>query len=374
MLEVGSWILGVIAFIIILALSIGLHEAGHLVVAKKLKLYTPKFFVGFGPTLWSKKTKETEYGVKAIPLGGFVSIEDKRFEKDSYERQFLSRVSPWKRTLVFLAGPVVNLILGFTILLTTLSIFPGYTATTTLESVNSCSSTSAKVCKAEEAGLLAGDKIIAIDGQKLESSNDFEKFFSGKETAEITLERDSKVMTLPIELENGVIGVNLKAFEYSRTLPEALNLISDTIYKNLMVIAELPTKIEPLIATIFGAEKDEGTPQSVISVGKTYGDVSSSTSLSSSDKVERILIYSGLLNLGLGLINLIPAMPLDGGRIFIAFCDMIRGAWSRVTRKEYKPLGFNVIQSMTAITGSLVVSFMFLVILSDVLLIGRGAL
>lgn len=373
MSEVIAWTIGVIAFLIILGISIGLHEAGHMVVAKKLGMSVPKFFIGFGPSLWSKRTDKTEYGIKALPLGGFVSIEDERFDKESYERHFLSRISPWRRILVFAAGPIVNLALGFLILLGTLSVFPGYTVTTTLDSVNSCNS-SATSCSAELSGLKAGDTVIAIDGNKIESSEDFQKFFKDKTEANITVERDSKILDFTTKIENGVIGVNLVSLDYKRTLPDALGLISDTFYKNIVVISELPSKIPLLMETILVGEKDPESPSSIIAVGKTYGDVSSNTSISNLDKAERILIYSGLLNIGLGLINLFPAMPLDGGRIFIALCDMIRGGWSKLTKKEYKPLGMNVISSMTAVTGSVVVSFMFLVILSDVILIGRGTL
>jgi RIP metalloprotease RseP len=102
------FVAGVLFFVLVLLVTVAIHEAGHMTAAKALKLDVPEYSVGFGPKLFTIRTKKTAYSLRAIPLGGFVLITDMRYPEKSYERSALSRVSPWKRQIVFFAGPAVN--------------------------------------------------------------------------------------------------------------------------------------------------------------------------------------------------------------------------------------------------------------------------
>lgn len=374
--EVLAWILGLLAFIVVLMISVGLHEGGHMGVAKLFKLSVPRFFVGFGPTLWSVKTKKTEYGIKAIPLGGFVMIEDETQPEDAEERGMLSHVSPWKRTLVFLAGPAVNLVLGTAILVGVLMAVPVQTPTTTIDTVNSCATISETggSCTAETAGLLPGDTVKSIDGQPIKLSNDFAPLLDGKDSVVLEVERNGEIISIPSELQGSKLGINLSVEEINRSAGQAFATIGEVFVLNIQSLAELPSHLPNVVASIFGAEKDPESPSSVISVGKTYGDVSADTKIAPMDKVQTLLMYSGLLNIGLGLINLLPIMPLDGGRILIAFMDTVKIAWSKAFRKLYNPVSVKTVSAMTAVTAALVFSFMALLMISDIVLIVRGDL
>jgi RIP metalloprotease RseP len=109
--------LGVVIFVVALLLSVMLHETGHFVMAKKFGMKATRYFVGFGPTIWSTWRGETEYGIKALPLGGFVKIigmhslddvEDPADEPRSFRRQ-----PAWQRIIVLCAGSFMHLVLAF---------------------------------------------------------------------------------------------------------------------------------------------------------------------------------------------------------------------------------------------------------------------
>ena len=173
--------------------SVGLHEAGHMVAAKKLGVRVPEFFVGFGRKVWSMKRGETEYGLRALPLGGYVRLVDDKTEGDGPEREMLSNVAPWKRQIIFAAGPLVNIVLGFVIIFSALMIFPYNTPDTSINSVNTCSAEEA-VCGAESAGILTGDRVVSIDGTKVETSDDISPLLAGKSAVDIEIIRDDSTL------------------------------------------------------------------------------------------------------------------------------------------------------------------------------------
>src|SRR5262249_54346543 len=200
-------ILGIVIFVVGLLISIAWHELGHLSTAKLFGIRVPQYMVGFGPTVWSRKKGETEYGVKAIPLGGYIRmigmfppgpdgriearstspwrgmIEDARaqsFEElqpGDEDRLFYTR-KPWKRVIVMFAGPFMNLILAVAVFLGVMMTFGVQTQTTTVSKVSDCviqqSDNRTKCVKddpaapARAAGLKPGDKILAFNGAQVQ--------------------------------------------------------------------------------------------------------------------------------------------------------------------------------------------------------------
>ncbi|MEU1621743.1 site-2 protease family protein [Streptomyces sp. NPDC005722] len=242
------WVLGIAVFAVGLLVSIAWHELGHLSTAKLFKIRVPQYMVGFGPTIWSRHKGETEYGVKAIPLGGYIRmigmfppgddgriaarstspfrgmIEDAR--SAAYEelkpgdetRMFYTR-KPWKRVIVMFAGPFMNLILAFGLFL---ALFMGFglpTQTTTVGSVSDCvipaSDTQALKAKdpcargdypaapAKAAGLRQRDRIVAFNGVKVDDSQWTVLQQQIRKTigpATITVVRDGKTVDLHANL------------------------------------------------------------------------------------------------------------------------------------------------------------------------------
>lgn len=377
--EALAWALGLIAFLIVLAISVGLHEGGHMGVAKLFKLEVPRFFVGFGPTIWSKKTAKTEYGLKAIPLGGFVQIEDRTQDVDAPERSLLSHVSPWKRILVYIAGPAVNIVLGVLILAIALMTTPVQTPTTEVKSTTACvvsadPEASKPPCAASEIGILAGDKIVKIDGSEVKENSDLARLLKGKDVVSVDIDRAGALMTFRVPLKNSKMGINLTTVPMYRNFSQATSTIGTLFALNAEAIVNLPAKLPNVVESIFGAPRDAEAPSSIIHIGKTYGDVSADTKTTTPDKFQTLLLYSGMFNLGLGLINLLPVPPLDGGRIMIALADTVKIAFSKVFRRKYNPVSNQTVAVLITVSGVAVFGFMALLMLSDIVSISRGVM
>lgn len=367
------WTIGVVLFIVILAVSVGLHEGGHMVAARVFKLRVPNFFVGFGPKIFKFHRKGTDYGVRAIPLGGYVTIEDDRYEEKSYERLTLSRVSPWKRQIIYAAGPAVNIFLGVAILLTTLTIVPYNDASTTIQVTNVCDD-SGQVCGASAAGILPGDTVTKVDDYQISVFDDLTPAMAGKESADVTVMRNGEEVFIPnVQFTDEKMGVTVTTIEKHRTVGDSFSYLGYLVWANIEAVSTIPSKVPMIAESLVTGERDQDSPGSIVSVGKTYGDVAAAPD-PFDDKVVQFAMYTGLFNLGLGIINLIPIMPLDGGRMFIAFMDSIRMAWSKIRKKVYQPTGENILTAITGVSVVFVLGFMALIILSDVRLIFAGNL
>lgn len=372
-----DWILfvgGVLLFVLILSITVGLHEAGHMFAAKKLGLKVPEFSIGFGPRLFGRKGKKTDYNVRALPLGGYVLIQDETQPEDSYERSALSYVAPWRRQIVFAAGPAVNLVLGTALLLVALMAFPYQAGTNLVEKVQACD---VGACGSLEAGVQAGDKVLSIDGIAVTNLEEIAKAKKGKDSIEVVVERNGANVTIPnvkLDGETSLMGIQVTLGEAYRSLPEAWTFVGATVEQNIHAIANLPSKVAPVAESIVTGERPEDAPGSVVSIGKRYGDAAVEPQENWYDKLYAYTIYTALFNFGLGFLNLLPILPLDGGRMLIAFMDSCRKFWSKVTKKVYTPTRKTVYMAMAMVSTIVVFGFMGMLILSDFSLIFRGNL
>lgn len=205
MTGVIAYLVGVLIFLVGIGVSIGLHEIGHLWPAKAFGARVSKYMIGFGPTLWSKKTSQTEYGIKLLPLGGFIAISgmfpprpagSEKPKADGWLRRWVEqarkqqldqdgnydqsqafyRLSIPKRIVVMLGGPTMNLLLGSALILVSLSGIGGYQAGTRVVQVLPCvfDTYTQTTCTASDtpspaakAGLRSSDKVIALNGHPI---------------------------------------------------------------------------------------------------------------------------------------------------------------------------------------------------------------
>ncbi|MPZ86180.1 MAG: zinc metalloprotease [Actinophytocola sp.] len=361
-----AWILGIILFALGICISVALHEAGHMGAAKMFGMRVRRYFVGFGPTIWSFRRGDTEYGLKAIPAGGFCDIAgmtalDEVTPEEAPRAMW--RYATWKRFVVMVAGSVTHFIVGFVILylmavtmgLPNLS-FDVNTVRPEVGTVNDCvvdkGATSSDGCEsgaaapAKDAGLRPGDVVQSVDGTPTPTWEDMVGKVEGLSgPAEFVVRRGSETLTLTVDVAQvtGADGGKAGAIGVSVALPPAMNtygaldafggaasFTGDMFVGVWNGLLAFPEKIPKVIEAIGGGERDPETPVSVVGASIIGGDA-----------VERglwvmFLLLLATLNFFIGVFNLLPLLPLDGGHIAVLFYEKIRD-WLRSLRG--KPAG-----------------------------------
>lgn len=342
-------------------LLIILHEAGHFFAAKATGMRVERFFLFFGPTIWSIKRGETEYGVKSIPLGGYVKITGMTPEEDippEVEHRSYYRQKVWKRIVVVAAGPAVNIVLAFAIL------FGVYWAIGQLERTQRVE----EVRKGSPAAqvLQPGDEVVAIDGRRYQGLSTEERLdrFQDLVTAhkcpgkqvdgcaaatpvEITVLRDGQLETFSLkpryDKEEGralvgiAYGVETIEIGPGTAAEEAGNAIWEVAEGTFHVFTHL-----------FEEEQREQV-SGVVGISDVGNQVID-TGLANS------LLLLAFVSLSLGLVNLLPILPLDGGHIF----------WSLVEKLRGRPVSWRMMEKATMVGIALVLMLFFLGLSNDI--------
>ena len=381
-------VIGILAFIFALLLSVMLHELGHFLFAKRFGMKVTEFFLGFGKRLWSFTRGETEFGVKAIPAGGYcrivgMSAREELTAEDS-DRAFY-KASVGKRLVVLGAGSALHFVLGFILLFTLFAAVGTAAITPKVESVASCYSTingkcpaSSAVLPAKAAGILAGDQIVAINGKVVKNwSKDVLAIRNSPGVpATLTILRKGERMTFTLTptpqmvggKSVGIIGVinslgMLRQNPYDSTI-HAWQLGRELFTSSITSLGSLPSKIPALIGETFGGKKRD--PQGlvgVVGVAQASAQTVSDSKLAWNERIATFIMIIASLNIFVGIFNLLPILPLDGGHMAIAIVDGLRNIWARL-RRAPRPRPIDV-ERLTPIT---IVVFFFLAALSILLL------
>ncbi|MER6271182.1 site-2 protease family protein [Streptomyces sp900105755] len=421
-------ILGIVVFVIGLLVSIAWHELGHLSTAKLFGIRVPQYMVGFGPTIWSRRKGDTEYGIKAVPLGGYIRmigmfppgadgrvtarstspwrsmIEDARsaaFEElqpGDETRLFYTR-APWKRVIVMFAGPFMNLILAVALFLTVLMGFGISQQTTTVSSVSQCviaQSENRDTCKktdaaspAAAAGLKAGDKIVSFNGVKTDSWNqlsDLIRSTPGKDVA-IVVDRKGQDVTLHAKIATnqvakkdssgqivqgqyvtaGFLGFSAATGIVRQDFGESLTWMGDRVGEAVDSIVSLPGKIPALWDAAFdGAPRQADSPMGVVGAARVGGEIFT-LDIPPTEQLAMALMLVAGFNLSLFLFNMLPLLPLDGGHIAGALWESLRRNLARVLRRP-DPGPFDVAKLMPVayVVAGVFICFTVLVLIADV--------
>ncbi|MFF9243272.1 M50 family metallopeptidase [Streptomyces sp. NPDC014801] len=421
-------ILGIVVFAVGLLVSIAWHELGHLSTAKLFGIRVPQYMVGFGPTVWSRKKGETEYGVKAIPFGGYIRmigmfppgddgkisarstspwrgmIEDARsaaFEElqpGDESRLFYTR-KPWKRVIVMFAGPFMNLILAVALFLVVLMGFGVQQQTTTVSSVSPCvisQSENRDTCKktdpaspAAAAGMKAGDKIVAFDGRRTENWNTLSDLIrdSAGKTVPITVERSGHEVTLHAKIATnmvakkdssgayvqgefvkaGFLGFSAATGVVRQDFGESLTWMGDRVGDAVDSLAALPAKIPALWDAAFhGAPRAPDSPMGVVGAARVGGEIFT-LHIPPTQQLGMALMLVAGFNLSLFLFNMLPLLPLDGGHIAGALWEALRRNTAKVLRRP-DPGPFDVAKLMPVayVVAGIFICFTILVLIADV--------
>jgi membrane-associated protease RseP (regulator of RpoE activity) len=414
-----AYLIGVALFAVGILVSISLHEAGHLGTAKAFGMKVTRYFVGFGPTLWSFRRGETEYGIKAAPLGGFVKIVGMTPQDDDVpageEHRAMWRFPVWKRTVVLAAGSGVHFVLAFAILWGVFAFVPlndfekleasaprvsGVSECVALDWELDPATGAERACQpgrdpasaAAEAGLRPGDVVTAIDGAPVTRWDDFTDRIraSGGETVTLTYLRDDRTAQATVRLpaaervredippttraseiteadleEVGVLGVTPVVPRTVHGPVAGLGLAADQagvmVTGTAEALARLPEKIPPLWDAVFGGQRDPETPMSVVGASRIGGE------LWDRGELPTFLVLLAALNLFIGVFNLLPLLPLDGGHIAIAWFEKARSwLYARLRRPDPGRVDYYRMMPVTYVVIVVMAGFFLLTLAADI--------
>jgi membrane-associated protease RseP (regulator of RpoE activity) len=393
------FVVGIVLFALAILISVALHECGHMWVARATGMKVRRYFVGFGPTLWSTRRGETEYGLKAVPLGGFCDIagmtSDEDLPPDEHERAMYKQ-STWKRAAVLFAGPGMNFVICL-VLLYGIAVIWGlpnlHPPTKAIVGETGCVAAEVSPGKLDKcngpgpaalAGIRAGDVVVKVGDTPVSTFDDMAAAVRKLHgTVPVVVERDGTAITAYVDVAStqryvssgqggqasaatvGAIGVGASHmgpthYNAFSALPATVVFAADLTGEVGKSLVAIPGKVGALVHAIGGGQRDPQTPISVVGASIIGGDT-----------VDHGLwvafwFFLAQLNLILGAINLLPLLPFDGGHIAIAVFEkirnMIRSARGKVAAA---PVNYLKLMPATYVVLVFVVGYMLLTVTAD---------
>ena len=357
--------LGIVLFALGICVSVALHEAGHMGTAKLFGMKVRRYFIGFGPRIWSFRRGETEYGFKAIPLGGFCDIAGMTAMDEvapAEAPRAMWRFPAWKRVVVLSAGSITHFILGFFILYLVAVGWglPNYQEKPIVGGTD-CAAASqdpktfelskcepGDLSPAQTAGIQAGDEIVSVNGQATPTWTDLVtkvRELRGSNTLTVRRDGTERTVTVNIEpvqrvaigsvrgkdnnqvVEVGAIGIapsGVVQYGGVGAVGGTISFTGEMFAKSWQSLMAFPQKIPKVVQAIGGGERDPETPVSVVGASRLGGEL-----------VERglwdsVLLLLASLNFFIGVFNLLPLLPLDGGHIAVILYEKIRDGLRRL--------------------------------------------
>ena len=389
---------GVALFALGIMVTIALHEWGHMRSALACGMKVRRFYVGFGPTVVKWNRKGIEYGFKAVPLGGFCDIAGMTAmdEIDEDERPYAMVYKPWwQRIFVLSGGVLMNILVGLVVLYA-VAVTAGlpdpdadYTPTVAKTACVPASQIDAQTLSdctgagpAAEAGIREGDRITAVNGEAVASFVDLRAklYEMPGQTADLTVERGTEVLHIDVPVTSvtrlnqagetvtvGAIGVTSEPVDVMRSygpldgIGATVRFSGSMLSATLQGLASFPGKIPGVVASIFGAERDQEGPMSVVGASRVGGEL-----------VERsqwtmFLMMLASLNFFLALFNLVPLPPLDGGHIAVVIYEKIRD-FIRGLRgiAPGQPADYTKLMPITYVMSAVLLGLGAIVIIADV--------
>ncbi len=390
-----DWVIylaGAVIFFALVMASIALHEVGHLVPGKLFGVKTTQYFVGFGKTLWSKRIGGTEYGFKAIPLGGYVrfvgmfppakdsptklrafstgpfrgladsarAAEWVDIQPEDDGRLFYQKKS-WQKLIIMSGGPMMNVFLAFVILLGVGMTYGVNRIQPVVSAVQECivpADTTDTNCAgkpetpAAQSGIQKDDRIVAFNGQPVHSWDQISVLIRANldQPVTLTVQRDGETIQLPTV--NTVINGVPDRWDPSKRVAAGFFGIEPVVVRErsgpAAVIGDMWTMTEQTAHAlvgfpakvyytaynlITGKPRDIYGPMSIVGASRAAGEVASTNQLTATDKVATMFVLLGSVNLFVALFNFIPLLPLDGGHIAGALYEALRRAWAKLRKR-----------------------------------------
>ena len=418
--------LGIVLFFLGILISIAWHELGHFTTAKWFGIKVPEFMVGFGRTLWSRRIGETEFGFKAIPLGGYIRmigmippakggtlgrtrrtgpfqgmIDDARQQSamdvlpEDVDRQFWMR-APWKRIIVMFAGPFMNLILAVVLFAIVLMGIGVPTSGTTVGTVSACvvpATVQSDSCPAgapstpaAEAGFRPGDRIVSFNGRQLDPTDGegLRAAIQGaKGQATVVVERGGQLVTLtPTLIANQVadvndpnktvqasfLGVGLVGVYARQNIGAVFVQIGDIVGRTGQALVQLPSRVPGLFGSVFlGEQRDQNGPVGIVGASRIGGQILALDAPASAE-FSFFLQLLAAVNISLFLFNLLPIPPLDGGQIFPAIWEAIKKRGARALgRPDPGPVDVAKLMPVAYVVALVFIAWSGLLFVADII-------
>src|SRR6516225_3454805 len=351
-------LIGWVIFIVALLVSVMLHETGHFVLAKKFGMKVTRYFVGFGPTIWSTWRGETEYGIKALPLGGFVKIVGMHSLDDPDDpadepRSFRNKPG-WQRIAVLSAGSAMHFLLALVLIFgLALTVGIANDNTTQLGTVGTCvpknvtalnngtCTGSDPVSPAQQAGLQVGDTVVAFNGHPVSNYtqlSDAIRAAPAWSPVTITVKRDGKLVTLTTVVagvpgrSGSYLGISpAVVFQVANPLT-AIDYAGTTFGQVLSGSAHAVAALPGALPKLFAKDRSStaaGQVSSVVGAAEATG-AAVAANVGWQYKVSFVLLLIASLNIFVGLFNMLPLLPLDGGHVAVIVWERIRAWFARL--------------------------------------------
>jgi membrane-associated protease RseP (regulator of RpoE activity) len=397
------WIIGVALFALFILVSVALHECGHMWAARATGMKVRRYFVGFGPTLWStrrpNKLGYTEYGVKAVPLGGFCDIAgmtaiDEIAPED--EKYAMYRQKTWKRVLVLFAGPGMNFVIGLVLIYGMALIWglpnlhpqpAAYVSETSCVAPELSKGQMGKcegIGPAAAAGIKSGDIIVKVGDKDVANPDEMVaavRALTGP--TQFVVERDGTKFTTMVDVTRtqrwtsdsaqapttvAAVGISAaesgpvkyEQFNPATAIPGTVAFTGDLAVEIGKSLAKIPTKVGALVHSIGGGERDPETPISVVGASIIGGDAFEHGYFMA------FWFFLAQLNFVLGAINLVPLLPFDGGHIAIAVFEKIRNMIRKARSIDAAPpVNYLKLMPATYVILVVVIGYMALTVTAD---------
>ncbi|MDR1213234.1 MAG: site-2 protease family protein [Propionibacteriaceae bacterium] len=375
-------IVAALVFFALILVSVGLHELGHFIPSKLFRVKVTQFFIGFGKNLWKTKRGETEYGVKLVPLGGYVQLvgmyppqrpgKDTRLKRlaDSARASEWEKISQqdvesgrlfyqrpiWQRLVVMAAGVSMNLLVAF-LLFAGVNLGYGQSQPQlTVQTVQACLDATAPTCQATPAGaagLLPGDRMISLNGVAYDSWDGLSGAIRDNldNPVSLVVERPGQgrveLPTVPGQVRQavdrndsnrtvtvGFLGVS-PVYERVPVGPVAtLAEMGQLIKAAVQALIDLPVSVfQTVVDLATGAPRDDSSPISVLGASILAGQVATAPGAEVGAKVAVYLLLLAQINLFVAIFNLVPLLPFDGGHIAAALFEGLRRGWAKLRRR-----------------------------------------
>ncbi len=315
-----SIIINLIVFIVVLTVIVAFHEFGHFLLAKLTGVYVYEYSIGMGPKLWGFKKGETEYSIRAIPIGGYCQLAGEDLDEDDAKKvpknRRLQNKKAWQRFLIMVFGPVNNFILAVILLLFIALIWGGMTMNPVITKVEENSA-------AEKAGLMAKDTILEINKHKISTSDDISLY--------LAIADPKKGSTFKIERSNGT-------YDTIKVKPQKIKEDGKETYRYGISMQQKKTKGFGGAITYVWKKTGSIFKQMFITIGYLFTGGVKVTQLSGpvgiysivgesrAGGIANVLYLMAFLSINVGFINLLPIPAFDGGHILFIVIELIKGS------------------------------------------------